>query len=163
MGGFFREEIGLTSDVEMSLRAAAYGPVGYIAEPLLHYTVRGDSLTLGLSRLNLARSGSLPPVAAALLSAMAVHEHRRDVSANERCYIRAQVADQLVGRALMHRYRPGGRGRVGAVSDLLRATYQAPGWPFSVRQLTRAAAAVLAPSFLISRIKEGFMARGRYF
>jgi len=162
MGGFYREEIGLTVDLEMATRAAAYGPVGYIAEPLLHFTVRGDSVTGTLARRNL-EPRALPPVAAALLSALAVHEHRREVTPGERRLVMAQVADQLVGRAVMQRYGAGGRGRPGAVRDLLRATYHHPRWLLSPRQLTRAAAALLAPRSLIVRLKSRFMAQIRYF
>ena len=163
MGGFFREEIGLTADLEVATRAAAYGPVGYIDEPLLHFTVRGDSITPGLSKRNLERKDLLPPVAAALLSALAVHEHRRKVAPHERRYVMAQVADQLVGRSLMQRYLNGGRGRTGAIRDLMRATYHDPRWVLSLRQLTRAGAAVVAPAWLIARLKRRFMERQRYF
>jgi hypothetical protein len=162
MGGFYREEIGLTVDLEMATRAAAYGPVGYVAEPLLHFTVRGDSMTGTLTRRNL-EPRSLPPVAAALLSALAVHEHRRGVSSEERRRVMSQVADQLVGRAVMQRYGAGGRGRYGAVRDLLRATYHHPRWLLSPRQLTRAGVALLAPTWLIVRMKSRFMAEMRYF
>ncbi|MGK2849509.1 MAG: glycosyltransferase family 2 protein, partial [Candidatus Limnocylindrales bacterium] len=120
MGGFYREEIGLTVDLEMATRTAAYGPVGYVAEPLLHYTVRGDSITPSLARRNLEDKDLLPPVAAALLSALAVHEHRRVATSVERRLVMAEVADQLVGRSLMQRYRLGGRGRLGALRDLVR-------------------------------------------
>ena len=163
MGGFFREETGLTVDLEMATRAAAYGPTGYVPEPLLHYTVRADSITRGLSRRNLESKDSLPSVATALLSALAVHAHRREVSTRERRYVIAQVADQLVGRALMQRYLTGGHGRRGAVRDLLRATYHDPRWLLSPRQLARAGAAVLAPSALILRLKRRFMEQRRFF
>ena len=162
MGGFYREEIGLTVDLEMATRVAAYGPVGYIAEPLLHFTVRSDSVTPSLARQNLERR-TLPPVAAALISALAVHEHRREVTGEERRRVMAQVADQLIGRALMQRYAVGGRGRRGAIRDLMRATYHHPRWLSSPRQLVRAGAAVLAPAFLIVQTKRMFMARMRYF
>ncbi len=163
MGGFFREETGLTVDLEMATRVAAYGPVGYVEEPLLHYTVRGDSITTGLSKANLHRKGLLPPVAAALVSALAVHEHRRPVSQDERKYVMTQVADQLVGRALQQRYRPGGHGRGGAIRDLLRAISFDRRWLVSPRQLVRAAAAIVAPTIVIIRVKGFFMARKRYF
>jgi glycosyltransferase involved in cell wall biosynthesis len=162
MGGFYRAEIGLTVDLEMATRAAAYGPVGYIAEPLLHFTVRSDSVTGTLTRRNLDPS-ALPPVAAALLSALAVHEHRRVVTRQERRLVTTQVADQLVGRAVLQRYRTGGHGRYGAVRDLVRATYHHPRWLLSPRQLARAAAALVAPTSLIVRLKSRFMAEMRQF
>jgi glycosyltransferase involved in cell wall biosynthesis len=161
MAGFYREEIGLTVDLEMATRAAAYGPVGYVDEPLLEFTVRGDSMTTSMSRRNF--EGRLPPVAAALLSALVVHEHRRAVTPVERRAVMAQVADQLIGRALMHRYLEGGKGRSGAIRDLLRATYHDQRWLLSGRQIARAGAAVVAPSALIARVKQRFMARGEYF
>ena len=163
MGRYFREETGLTVDLEMAARTAAYGPVGYVAEPLLHYTVRGDSITTGLSKANIHRKGLLPPVAAALVSALAVHEHRRPVSEAERKYVMAQVADHFVGRALQQRYRPGGHGRAGAVRDVMRATSFDRRWLLSPRQLVRAATAIVAPTIVIVRVKRFFMARKRYF
>lgn len=163
MGGYFREEIGLTVDVEMALRTAAYGPVAYIAEPLLHYTVRADSISPGLARRNLEQKDLLPPVAAALLSALAVHEHRGLATSVERRLVKAQVADQLVGRALMQRYRLGGRGRVGALRDLVRATYHDRRWMLSPRQVVRSAVALIAPRWLIIRMKDRYMSRARYF
>jgi hypothetical protein len=158
MAGFYREEIGLTVDLEMATRAAAYGPVGYVDEPLLEFTVRGDSMTNTFSRRMFDRDAILPPVAAALVSALAVHEHRRTVGPGERRLVMAQVADQLIGRALMHRYLDGGRGRVGAVRDLLRATYHDPRWLVSGRQLARATAAVVMPARVLAGLKQRFMA-----
>ena len=38
-GGFFRPEVGMCSDVEATIRLAAYGDVAYVDEPLLDYTV----------------------------------------------------------------------------------------------------------------------------
>jgi hypothetical protein len=163
MAGFYREEIGLTVDLEMATRAAAYGPVGYVDEPLLEFTVRGDSMTNTFSRRMFDRGAILPPVAAALVSAMAVHEHRGTIGPRERRLVMAQVADQLIGRALMHRYLEGGRGRIGAVRDLLRATYHDPRWLISSRQLARGTAAVVAPAGVLAELKQRFMARGRYF
>jgi len=163
MAGFYREEIGLTVDLEMATRAAAYGPVGYVDEPLLEFTVRGDSMTTSFAARTFDRAAVLPPVAAALLSALAVHEHRRSVGQRERRLVKAQVADQLIGRALMHRYLAGGRGRVGAASDLFRATYHDPRWLLNGRQLARAGAALIAPASLLARVKQRFMARATYF
>jgi GT2 family glycosyltransferase len=163
MGGFYREEIGLTADVEVVTRAAAYGPVGYVADPLLDYTVRSESMTLGLARRNLAQGQDLPPVGAALVSALAVHEHRRVVTPEERGYVLRQVADQLLGRALQQRYLAGGRGRAGAMRDVSRALLFSRAWLLSPRQLLRVTAAVVAPRWLIEGLKRRFMLRGRFF
>jgi glycosyltransferase involved in cell wall biosynthesis len=162
MGGYFREEVGFAPDLEVAARAAAYGPTGYVAEPLLQYTVRGDSISRGLAIRNLERGELLPPVPAAIMSALAVHEHRRTVSAAERRYLREQVADGLIARALRHRYREGGRGWRAAIADLRRAAGFSMRWLISPRQLARAAAAALAPRWLLARLFEVFRGRGVY-
>lgn len=162
MGGYYRSEIGLTADIEMTLRAAAYGDVEYIADPLLDYTVRSDSLRhLDFSR-NRARS-SQTTLEVALRSALAVHEERREVRADERAYMAEVLARSHVGRALQHRYLPGGRGRAGAAADLLAAIRIRPAIVLDLRSLLRAAAAILAPRALILRVQHGFRRRERYF
>jgi len=162
MGGYFREEVGMAVDVELAARVAAYGPVGYVAEPLLHYTVRLDSITYDLDTRNLDGAERLPPVAAATMSALAVHEHHRRVAPEERRYLDDQVADRLIGRALRHRFREGGRGRRAAAADLWRARRYGLRWLVSPRQLARASAALVAPRSLLVRMFKAFRRRGIY-
>ena len=163
LGGYFRSEIGLTPDVEMALRVSAYGPVAYLAEPLLNYTVRDDSITGGLSYRNLAGNATNTIMGSALLSGLAVHEDRGTVSRADHDYVMRMVAESHVGRALQRRYRPGGHGRRGALRDIRRALLISPGVFLSARQLLRALAAIVAPSFVIRRTKAYFMRRGRWF
>ena len=56
MGGFYRVEIGLSVDIDMALRVAAYGPVAYIDEPLLDYTVRAGGMNREVARKDRARA-----------------------------------------------------------------------------------------------------------
>ena len=63
----------------------------------------------------------------------------------------------------MQRYGVGGRGRRGAIRDLMRATSHHPRWLTSPRQLVRAATAIVAPTIVVTRVKRFFMARKRYF
>ena len=162
LGGFFREEIGMATDLELAARVAAYGQVAYVAEPLLRYTVRGDSITPGIAIRSLERGEALHPFSAAILSALAVHEFRRHVGPDERTYLYAQVADKLIARALAHRYHPGGRGRRAAAADLRRASHYSKRWMWSPRQLTRASAALVAPRSLLLRMDRSFRRRGIY-
>lgn len=162
MGGYFREEVGMAVDVELAARVAAYGPVGYVSEPLLHYTVRRDSITYDLDTRNLDGREALPSVATALRSAVAVHAHHREVAPDERRYLDDQVADLLIGRALRHRVREGGRGRRAAALDLWRARQTTNRWLLSPRQLARATAALLAPRWSLVRLSRSFRERGIY-
>src|SRR5262245_36571902 len=50
LGGYFRVEIGLSVDIDMALRVAAYGPIAYIDEQLLDYTVRSGGINRELAR-----------------------------------------------------------------------------------------------------------------
>ena len=99
----------------------------------------------------------------ALLSGLAVHEDRGTVSRADHDYVMRMVAESHVGRALQRRYRPGGHGRRGALRDIRRALLISPGVFLSARQLLRALAAIVAPSFVIRRTKAYFMRRGRWF
>jgi glycosyltransferase involved in cell wall biosynthesis len=160
MGGFFREEVGLSIDVDMVLRASAYGPVEYLEDELLDYTVRPGGINKELARSDRA-SRRLTTLGAALLSGLAVHEARRPVSSRERRYVERQVASTFVGRALQQRYLPGGRGRHGALADLRRAFGWDRLWFLSPRQAVRAAMAVGAPSRVIVQAKDRFTRTGR--
>jgi glycosyltransferase involved in cell wall biosynthesis len=159
MGGFFREEVGLF-DIDMILRAAAYGPVEYLDEELLDYTVRPDAFNKELSRMDRANR-RLTGLGEAVLSGLAVHEARRSVSPDERRFVERQVAGMFIGRALQQRYLPGGRGRPGALTDLRRAFDWDMLWFLSPRHALRAALALGAPRSLIVRAKDRFTRSGR--
>ena len=122
MAGFYREEIGLTVDLEMATRAAAYGPVGLCrrAPARVHGPRRLDDQHLLAPDVRSRRDP------AARRRGARVRRWRSTSIAGPSArgnggLVMAQVADQLIGRALMHRYLEGGRGRIGAVRDLLRA------------------------------------------
>lgn len=149
MGGFLRAEIGLCADVDLALRAAAYGDVLYVDEPLLDYTVRigADSQSRGLTKR--AWDASLTSMGAALLSGLRVHEERREVSEAERVVVSAAVARSQLQRAFQHRYLPGGRGRRGAVLDVARATSHSPRAVLSPKNLGYGLAAILVPQGML--------------
>jgi glycosyltransferase involved in cell wall biosynthesis len=160
MGGFFREEIGLSIDIDMVTRASAYGPVEYLDEELLDYTVRAGGINKELARND--RAGRrLTTLGAALLDGLAVHEARRTVSPEERRYVERQVAVTFVGRALQQRYLSGGRGLRGALADLRRAFDWNRLWFLSPRDAARAVLAVGAPRSVIVRAKDRFTRGGR--
>ncbi|MGZ8474921.1 MAG: glycosyltransferase family 2 protein [Candidatus Limnocylindria bacterium] len=125
-GGFFRPEVGLSSDLELSLRAAAYGPVVYIDEPLLDFTVRPDADSSIRLWMNRANGDRRTPVGAALANALNVHETQRTVSAAERKAVAAAIARSHLQRAAQHRVLPGGHGRRAAVGDVLTALRMSP-------------------------------------
>jgi glycosyltransferase involved in cell wall biosynthesis len=149
MGGFLRAEIGLCAEIDLVLRAAAYGDILYIDEPRMDFTVRcdGDSQTRGFSER--AWNRALAPVALALVSGFSVHEDRRKVSRRERAAVHAVVAQLQIQRAFQHRYRPGGRGRRGALLDVARAIRWSPATVLRPRNLAYALAAILAPRAMI--------------
>ena len=120
LGGFFRVEIGLAVDLEMALRVGAYGPIAYLDEPLLDYTVRSGGINKELARKDRSRS-QMTTVGQVLLSGLAVHEARREVGDDERRFVRKMIAQSFVGRALQHRYLPDGRGWRGAFENVVRA------------------------------------------
>jgi glycosyltransferase involved in cell wall biosynthesis len=154
MGGFFRAEIGLSADVEMTLRAAAYGDVAYIREPLLLYTVREDSMRHTDFFRSQARHGRATTMGAALLSGLSVHEDRRVVTRQERSHVLATVARTHVVRALQHRSIPGGGGRRGALRDTVLAFRQSPRTVLTPSQLGRLLFALGGPRMVIRRTKE---------
>ena len=120
LGGFFRVEIGLSVDIDMALRVGAYGPVAYIAEPLLDYTVRAGGINRELARKDRARR-QMTTHGKVLLSGLAVHEARREVGDDERRFVKKMIGQSFIGRALQHRYLPDGEGRRGALGNVGRA------------------------------------------
>jgi glycosyltransferase involved in cell wall biosynthesis len=154
MGGFFRPEIGLSADVEMTLRAAAYGDVAYIREPLLLYTVREDSMRHADFFRTEARFGRRTTMGAALLSGLAVHIDRRPVTAKERSRVLATVARTHVARAVQHRSIRGGSGRRGALRDAALAFRTSARTVLAPSQLGRLGFALLAPQGVVRRAKQ---------
>ncbi len=146
MGGFFRPDVGLCSDHELTLRAAAYGDVAYIDEPLLDYTVREGSDGNMRFFKNRANGEAATPIGAALLAGLLTHETRRSVTPAERRMVHAAVARSYLQRAGQHRILPGGRGRRGALVDVARAIAHSPRTVLAPPQVLMAGAAVLAPS-----------------
>lgn len=162
LGGFFRVEIGLAVDIEMALRVGAYGPVAYVDEQLLDYTVRSGGINRELARRDRAKA-RMTTHGAVLRSGLAVHEARREVGEDERRYVQRMIGQSFVSRALQHRYLPDGAGRRAALGNVARAFRQDPFWFTDPRQTVRALAAVFAPTWLIVRAKSRYQASGRTF
>jgi len=154
MGSFFRAEIGLSADVEMTLRAAAFGDVAYLSEPLLLYTVRDDSMRRTDFFREQARHGRTTTMGAALLSGLGVHQDKRVVSRAERAHVLAAVARTHVARAVQHRSIEGGGGRRGALRDTYLALRASPRVVLTAGQLGRVAFAMAAPQAVVRRAKE---------
>ena len=150
MGGLLRPEIGLCADVDLMLRASAYGDMLYIDEPLLDFTVRGDADSQSRGFTPQAWRRPLSPLGVALVSGLEVHEQRRLVSRRERDAIHAVVARMQVQRAFQHRYCPGGRGRIGALIDVARAARWSPSAVLQPKTLAYALTAIMGPQRLIA-------------
>jgi glycosyltransferase involved in cell wall biosynthesis len=150
--GPFRPEMGLSHDLELVLRASAYGSVAYIDAPLFNYTVRGNSLTGQLVKRHIESGSEMVDFGAAWLSALRAHEARRSVSCQERALISAAIARAFLHRALLQRRAINGGGVRAAVRDVMRATMSSPrtvlgSWRFFV-----ALGALLAPSWLLDHL-----------
>lgn len=162
LGGFYRVEIGLSVDIEMALRVGAYGPVAYIDEPLLDYTVRAGGLNREVARKDRARA-RMTSHGSVLRSGLAVHEARREVSDAERRYVRRMIGQSFIGRALQHRYLPDGGGRRGALGNVARAFWHDPLWFLDLRQAVRGVGAIVAPRWMIVVVKDRFRRRRSTF
>ena len=144
-GAMFRPEVGVCADMELTLRLAAYGRVAYIAEPLMDFMVHSASDGVGRIRRNLAAHSQPPPMSAAYLAGLEVHEYRHGVLKAERRAVKAAVAREYLQRALLHRYHEGGRGRRAALADVRQAIVTDVRTVMRPWQLAKAAAAILAP------------------
>lgn len=158
-GGFFRPEVGVCSDHELAIRAAAYGRVVYIDEPLMAYTVRSGSDVSGRFFANRLRGDPRTPMAAALEWGLAAHAARRMVAPHERAAVAAAIARSYIERAGQHRVQPGGRGRPAALRDLGRALLHAPRVLLEPEWALRAVAALLARRGAIIWAREWLRAR----
>lgn len=153
-GGFFRPEVGLSADVELSFRASAYGPVVYIDEPLLDFTVRSDADNSVRLLANRSGDDERTPLEVAILAGLNVHRHRRTVSAAERRAAHAAIARSHLQRAAQHRVLDGGGGRAGARRDLLAALRWSLRTAASPYNLAYGLAALIAPRSLLERIQK---------
>lgn len=154
MGTFYRTDIpDMSADLELALRAAAYGDVAYIAEQLITVTGWPESHTHGRFGRNLAGGEAFTTQGAALAVGLRAHEARRDVSPAERALVRAAIARSHLRRASAHRYREGGRGRSAAWQDIRRAARLSPETvlPFRAPQVI---ALLLAPRWLLVRARD---------
>jgi GT2 family glycosyltransferase len=158
-GGFFRPEVGLSCDVEMVLRASAYGDVVYLDEPLLDFTVRSDADNAIRLWANRAKGSEQTPSGAAILTALRVHEHRRTVTRAERRSALAAVARSHLQRAAQHRVLPDGLGRRGALWDVTRAIRLSPRTMLNPYHLGYAAGAILLPEPLLRTLQRWLAAR----
>ena len=154
MGSFFRPEVGLCADHELILRLGAYGNIAYIAEELFDYTVSDGSDSNFRGAQDLSSGKLVPSMAAAMISALQAHEHRRSVSDAERAEVRRAIAHWFVRRAAHHRYQPNGRGRIGATQDLIGAIKHHPRMLRSPTQMAFGLALVLAPTSLLQALRQ---------
>jgi hypothetical protein len=160
-GGYFRPEVGLSSDVEMEFRAAAYGDVVYVDEPLLDFTVRPDSDGPGRLLTNRSRGDARTVIGAALLSGLSVHEHRRSVTPHERALVHTAIARSHLQRAAQHRVLPAGLGRRGAVQDVWRALRTSPRTALTPANFAYGLAAIVAPRAILEMAKDRLSSRHR--
>lgn len=158
-GGFFRPEVGLSCDVELSLRASAYGSVVYIDEPLLDFMVRSDADSSIRLWMNRRRNDERTPVEVALTAGLSVHRHRRDVSGAEHRAVRVAVARSHLQRAAQHRVLEGGHGRRGAWRDIRAASHWSMRTVLRPYHLAYALATLIAPRRLLELAKERLSAR----
>jgi glycosyltransferase involved in cell wall biosynthesis len=158
-GGFFRPEVGLSADVELSFRASAYGSVVYVDEPLLDFTVRSDADNAVRLMLNRSESDERTPQGIALMAGMNIHRHRREVTPRERRAVAVAIARTHLQRAAQHRILEGGRGRRGALADVRAATRWSARTVLSPYHLAYALAALLAPAFVLRRLQRQLAAR----
>ena len=161
IGGFYRPDVGLGSDVEVVMRAAAYGEIAYVDRSLLRCTVRGDSDRTAQAVRNRRASRVPPPMAAAFASALQAHRSRRDVDPAEARRIGRAVARAYLQRAMLHRRDGGPAGWRAALADVGRALGHDPLALASAEHAGYAAAALLVPAPLLRRGRDA-LARRRH-
>lgn len=158
-GGFFRPEVGLSCDVELSLRAAAYGMVAYIDEPLLDFMVRDDADSSIRLWMNRTGNDERTPVEVALLAGLNVHRHRRAVSDAERRAVDRAIARSHLQRAAQQRVLPDGRGRTGAWRDVRAAWRWSRRTVLSPYHAAYALGSLAAPRWALETAKRRLSAR----
>lgn len=150
--GAFRPEMGLSHDLELVMRVAAYGDVAYIDAPLLNYTVRGNSITGKLIERHIRSRSAMVEFGAAWLSALQAHEARRAISCQERDAISAAISRAFLHRALLQRRAVNGGGVRAALRDILHAASYSRRTVLGSWRLLVALGAILAPGWLLDRI-----------
>jgi glycosyltransferase involved in cell wall biosynthesis len=153
-----RADIGLAADTELIFRVAAFGDVVYVDEPLLDFMVRPDSDGNERWAAN-RRQESATPLARALLSALEAHASERPVTAADWDAIVRAAAYSHLRRAAQHRVLPSGRGRSGALGDVVRAIHLRPRVVLARDGALMAAGALLAPTWLLRRVSVSLRSR----
>ncbi len=158
MGRFYRTDIpNMSADLELAVRVSAYGDVAYIAEPLVDVVAWPASHTHGRIGRNMASGEPFTPQGRALTEGLRVHQARRAVADSELVTVRAAVARSFLRRAMSQRTVDAGRGRRGALGDVLRAVRLNP--RTVVREAPRALALVVAPRWSLDRGRSRALAR----
>jgi len=150
--GAFRPEMGLSHDLELVMRLAAYGNVEYIDTPLLNYTVRGNSITGKLIKRHMQSRSAMVDFGAAWLSALHAHEARRRVSCQERERISAAISRAFLHRALLQRRAVNGGGVRAALRDIWQAASYSRRTVLGSWRVFVALGAILAPGWLLDRL-----------
>jgi O-antigen/teichoic acid export membrane protein len=153
-GGLFRPEVGLSADFESTMRMGAYGHVAYLTDELLDYTVRDDSD--GPQRLQFNRASGVGDtvVGLAYQNALHVHDEVRGLTPGERRRLIVAISRSHLQRAAQHRVLPQGKGRSGAMNDVLRALRWSPRTVLRPSGIIFGAGAILAPRWLLEYAKE---------
>ena len=152
--GFYRIDMELCADFELAMRLAVYGPVVWIPEELLDYTVRGASATSGYVTRDLERNRPTTMNERCWQAVLTLHEERREVDAEERAAIHAAIARQLLQRALWHRTNPSGKGRLASLRDAARAARYSPSTLASPVRLGVLVGSLLAPKVVLDKSRE---------
>ncbi len=148
--GWFRADVGPGGDIELVLRICAYGSVSYIDEPLMRFTVRHNSISSGRVRRNLEYGDPLTDYGAAWIYGLRAHTLRRNVTPEQRGHAHDVIARSHIQRATQHRLQPGGRGRIGALQDIVRAFQYNPKLMLSPVHVGACIVALTAPKVVVS-------------
>jgi glycosyltransferase involved in cell wall biosynthesis len=148
--GCFRPDVGLGGDLEVVLRICAYGSISFIDEPLMRYTVRGTSVSSGYWVKNLAEGDPLTDYGAAWIYGLRAHTLRRNVTTEQRAHAHDVIARSHIQRATQQRLQPGGRGRIGALQDIVRAFQYSPKLMLSPVHVGASMVVLTAPKAVVS-------------
>ncbi|MEJ7696113.1 MAG: glycosyltransferase [Candidatus Limnocylindrales bacterium] len=153
-GGLLRPEIGLSADFEAAMRIGAYGHTVYLTERLLDYTVRDDADGPARLRFNRARGVGDTVVGLAFQNALHVHDEVHGITAADRRRIIDAISRSHLQRAGQHRVLQQGKGRGGAIRDVIRAIRWSPRLALRPSNIVYAVAAVVAPRSLLEWAKD---------